>query len=242
MDRFHYCLWLPILTFFFFIICEPAYARSIELKLGHVSDAEWPIGLGITEFAKMVETESRGSCAIKVFPEGKLGSAVDLLKMVKVGNLDLALIPASVLASYAKEIGVLGMPFVFRTYEDADRFIEGSAGDAVLRALSEIGIIGLSYYELGMIDIATNAKPIRNVQDYKGLKVLINSSEIVLSSIRLLGATPSITSPRESYHALQRGMGDSILTSVLFYDLRHYKDVAPNLSITHQFYSLHSAH
>ena len=57
------------------------------------------------------------------------------------------------------------------------------------------------------------------------------------TSLKLLGATPISVPVSETYHALQRGLGDSRLLTVKYYELGNYKEVAPFYSLTNHFYA-----
>jgi TRAP-type C4-dicarboxylate transport system substrate-binding protein len=120
-------LYILIVALVFIVIGNPAYSASTTLKLGHDNSVRLPIAEGVVEFAKLIKKNSRGRYSINIFPEGQLGSQVDLLKSVQMGSLDFALVTPSVLAREIKEIRFLEMPFIFPTYEDADKFIKSNA-------------------------------------------------------------------------------------------------------------------
>ena len=226
-----------VITLFSVLIPSPANGKTLILKLGNTNSPELPISKGVYQFSELAKKESQGQCIIEIIPQRTLGPVEDVFEMVKKGILDLALLPTPLLSRYVRQTGILELPFAFRTYKDADRFIEGDGGKSVLKLFLDIGLIGLSYYEHGMVGIATRKIPVKKVGDYRGLGILVNSREIVFSSIRQLGATPIRLPSAEVYVALERGLGDSSLITPLFFDLRGYEKVTRYFSLTNHFYS-----
>ncbi len=216
----------------------PSWGMDI-LNLGHVFPPESSVGKGAERFADLVKTKSDGKVIIKVFPSGTLGSISQLMKMVKEGSINLSIIPTRLLATLDARVGVLELPFLFFSYNEADEFLEGKVGKSILRILSGEGVRGLCYFELGFLSIASKVRPINKVEDYKGLQIRIGSSDMVESSIRLLGAQPIRLPMAEVYVALQRGLADATLTTVSSYRFFKYYEILPFLSLTNHFYASH---
>ena len=61
--------------------------------------------------------------------------------------------------------------------------------------------------------IHTVSKPVRKLEDMKGLRI-ITSSATNIDILRLLGATPMQMSNADTYLALERGMADGVMTAV----------------------------
>ena len=213
----------------------PTWAMDI-LNLGHAFPPESSVGRGAEHFAELVRTKSNGKVIIKVFPSGKLGSTSQLMEMVKNGSIDQSIIPTGLLATLDARVEVLELPFLFFSYNEADEFLEGKVGKSILRILSGKGVLGLCYFELGFLGIASKERPINKVEDYKGLLIRIGSSNMVESSIKLLGAQPIRLPMSEVYPALQRGLADATLTTVSSYRFFKYYEILPFLSLTNHFY------
>lgn len=216
----------------------PSWAMEI-LNLGHEFPPESSVGKGAERFADLVKTKSDGEVIIKVFPSGTQGSISQLMEMVQGGFIDLAIIPIWLLATLDARVGVLELPFLFFSYNEADQFLEGKVGKSILRILSGKRVRGLCYFELGFLGIASKERPINKVEDYKGLRIRIGSLETVESSIRLLGAQPVRLPIGEVYVALQRGLADATLTTVSDYSFFKYYEILPFLSLTNHFYASH---
>jgi C4-dicarboxylate-binding protein DctP len=69
------------------------------------------------------------------------------------------------------------------------------------------GITGLAYWDNGFKDMSAN-KPLRVPDDFKGLKMRIQSSKVLEAQMRALGAIPQVMAFSEVYQALQTGVVD----------------------------------
>jgi C4-dicarboxylate-binding protein DctP len=76
-----------------------------------------------------------------------------------------------------------------------------------LKRLDAKGIVGLAYWDNGFKEMTSN-RPIRKVEDCKGLKLRIQSSKVLDAQIRALGAIPQVMAFSEVYQALQTGVVD----------------------------------
>jgi C4-dicarboxylate-binding protein DctP len=68
-------------------------------------------------------------------------------------------------------------------------------------------MVGLAYWDNGFKEFSAN-KPLRNPDDFKGLKFRIQSSKVLEAQMRALGAIPQIMAFSEVYQALQTGVVD----------------------------------
>ena len=84
---------------------------------------------------------------------------------------------------------------------------QGPVGAALLKKLEPKGIIGLAYWDNGFKVMSAN-KPLRMPDDFKGLKMRIQSSKVLDMQMRALGANPQVMAFSEVYQALQTGVVD----------------------------------
>ncbi|MBF4499710.1 TRAP transporter substrate-binding protein DctP, partial [Vibrio vulnificus] len=66
---------------------------------------------------------------------------------------------------------------------------------------------GLAYWDNGFKVMSAN-RPLKNVEDYRGLKMRIQSSKVLDAEMRALGALPQVLAFSETYQALQTGVVD----------------------------------
>lgn len=133
------------------------------------------------------------------------------LATLRTGVADLAVVPSGTLADAgAQALATFEIPFAFTDLREAAQLQQGGLGDAILASLGE-GVIGLGYWNIGMRRVI--GPPIRDVEKFKGLKLITLSSRDAQEAVRVLGAVPVTTSFNEIYQALQTGGADAAVAS-----------------------------
>jgi C4-dicarboxylate-binding protein DctP len=107
----------------------------------------------------------------------------------------------------AREFEVFDLPYLFDGYDDLHKVTRGPIGAALLKKLDAKGIVGLAYWDNGFMDMSAN-KPLRKPEDFRGLKMRIQSSKVLDAQMRALGASPQVMAFSEVYQALQTGVVD----------------------------------
>jgi C4-dicarboxylate-binding protein DctP len=80
-------------------------------------------------------------------------------------------------------------------------------GQTLFKKLESKGLVGLAYWDNGFKDMSAN-KPIRVPADYKGLKMRVQSSQVLKDEMEALGAIPQTMAFSEVYQGLQTGVVD----------------------------------
>ena len=106
-----------------------------------------------------------------------------------------------------KEFELFDLPFIFDDYKDLHAVTQGPVGAKLLKSLETKGLIGLAYWDNGFKVMSAN-KPLKNVTDMKGQKMRIQSSKVLDSQMRSVGAIPQVMAFSEVYQALQTGVVD----------------------------------
>jgi len=117
----------------------------------------------------MKKTENR--VQFKIYPGGTLGDEMDMLRKMKIGQIQSAALSAGGLSALSKEIDVLQIPFLFQKYEEADSILKKM--DSLFRkGFEENGYVLLGWSEAGFIYLMSTI-PISSVADLKKAKVWI---------------------------------------------------------------------
>jgi len=106
-----------------------------------------------------------------------------------------------------REFEVFDLPYIFDGYEALHKVTDGASGQALLNKLQSKGITGLAYWDNGFKVLSAN-KPLKAPADVKGQKMRIQSSKVLESQMRALGAIPQTMAFSEVYQALQTGVVD----------------------------------
>jgi len=183
-------------------------ADPIVIKFSHVVAPDTPKGRGAERFKELAEARTGGRVKVEVYPNSQLYKDKEELEALQLGSVQM-LAPSM---SKFGPIGVKGyeafdLPYAFADSAALARFAAGPIGKDLFKQLEPKGIKGLGYWDNGF-KVMTANKPLRNVEDFKGLKMRIQSSKVLDAQFRALGALPQVMAFSEVYQALQTGVVD----------------------------------
>ena len=164
-----------------------AYEKTI-LKVGMGDPIDSEMGAIGTRFKEVVEARSEGKVEVQLFPSGQLGDETEMIQNVRAGNLDIAVVGIANTVPFVKKLGILTMPYLFDDMYDVVRATTGPAHDLLNGyAIREGGfrILGWTYTDYRYI--SNSRKPIKNLNDIKGLKFRVPQSAILLACYKAWG-------------------------------------------------------
>ena len=186
-----------------------AYAQApIVIKFSHVVAANTPKGSGAEFFKKLAEERTKGRVKVEVYANSTLykdNEEVDALQLGAVQILAPSLAKFGPLG--VRDFEAFDLPYLFDNYDELHKVTYGPVGAGLFRKLEPKGIVGLAYWDNGFMDMSAN-KPLRKPADFRGLKMRIQSSKVLDSQMRALGAIPQVMAFSEVYQALQTGVVD----------------------------------
>jgi len=180
----------------------------IVIKFSHVVAVDTPKGQAAAFFAKRVEELTRGQVKVEVYPNSQLYKDKEELQALQLGAVQMLAPSLSKFAPLGvKEFEVFDLPFLFNDYAELHRVTQGTVGKSLLSKLEAQGITGLAYWDNGF-KVFTANKPLKKPADFKGLRMRIQSSRVLMAQMQALGAEPQVMAFSETYQALQSRMLD----------------------------------
>jgi C4-dicarboxylate-binding protein DctP len=180
----------------------------IVIKFSHVVATDTPKGKAAEFFAKRAAELTKGKVKVEVYPNSQLYKDKEEMEALQLGSVQMLAPSLSKFAPLGvKEFEVFDLPFIFDDYNDLHKITQGPVGAGLLKKLESRGITGLAYWDNGFKVMSAN-KPLKAVEDYKGLKMRIQSSKVLDAEMRALGALPQVLAFSETYQALQTGVVD----------------------------------
>ena len=183
-------------------------AQPIVIKFSHVVAPDTPKGKGAEYFKKLAEERTKGRVKVEIYPNSQLYRDKEELEALQLGAVQML---APSLAKFAplgvKEFEVFDLPYIFPSLDVLRAVTEGPVGRILLKKLESKGIIGLAYWDNGFKIMSAN-RPLRQPGDFKGLKMRIQSSKVLDTEMRALGALPQVMAFSEVYQALKSGVVD----------------------------------
>lgn len=198
--------------------------KTMHLKLSDDQPKGYPTVKGDEAFAKEVKQKTNGRIQIKVYAGGSLGAESDVAQQVQLGSVDLQRINAAPLATYDSAMGVLSMPYLFKSDKQKWDVLNGKVGQQLLNSLKSAKMVGLTYYDSGARSFYDSKRPIKKPSDLKGLKIRVQKSKLFISMINALGASATPMAFGGVYSALQTGVIDGAENNLpSYYTTNHYK-------------------
>ncbi|MDU0460455.1 MAG: TRAP transporter substrate-binding protein [Geobacteraceae bacterium] len=185
-----------------------AAPAPIVIKFSHVVAVNTPKGQAAEYFKKLAEERTKGAVKIEVYPNSQLYKDKEEMEALQMGSVQML---APSLAKFGplglKEFEVFDLPFIFDDRAELHKVTQGPVGAKLLKKLETKGLMGLAYWDNGFKVMSAN-KPLRNVDDFKGQKMRIQSSKVLDAQMRSVGAIPQVMAFSEVYQALQTGVVD----------------------------------
>ncbi|WP_462384290.1 TRAP transporter substrate-binding protein [Pseudomonas sp. Marseille-QA0892] len=207
-----------------------------NFKIAFVQAKNHPHGLGAQKFSELMKEKSDGKMKVMVFASGTLGGDTQVISSLQGGTVDMTLVTPGLLTGIEKGFGLYGMPFLFQTSQEVDAVLDGEVGQKLLDRLPPHGLIGLGYWDHGFRHVSNNARPIKTLEDLKGLKIRVQQIPTAIETFKALGANPVPMSFTELYTALETGTVDGQENPLAAVETSKFYEVQKYESLTGHFY------
>ena len=187
-------------------------------------------------FKEEVEKATGGKFAVDLFPAMQLGGAQENVQGVRTGSIQITWVGMAFLTRTVPELEALSLPFQFTSREQAFRVTDGPIGAEIDKRIANKGVTLLGFMELGARHVTNSKRPIRSIEDFKGLKVRMQPNETHLASFRALGANAVAMDVKELYSALQQGVVDGQENPFAIINANRYFEVQKFMSNTGHFF------
>jgi C4-dicarboxylate-binding protein DctP len=182
--------------------------QPIVIKFSHVVAVDTPKGKGAEYFKKLAEERTKGRVKVEVYPNSQLYKDGEEMEALQLGSVQML---APSVAKFgplgAREFEVFDLPYIFDSFAELHKVTEGAVGKKLFKKLETKSITGLAFWDNGFKDFSAN-RALRLPSDVKGLKMRIQSSNVLDAEIRALGGLPQKMAFSEVYQGLQTGVVD----------------------------------
>ncbi|MGE5793091.1 MAG: DctP family TRAP transporter solute-binding subunit [Bacteroidota bacterium] len=192
-------------------LAAPLAQAQKTLKYAHFQPAkdDQPKHVAALAFKEHVEKATNGSVKVEIYPAGQFGKDQPTMEGLKLGTLELAVAHDGAIATVHKQIGVLGIPFLYENHEHAWRVYDSKwKDDFSADMVKKTGIRMLGVADNGVRHFTNSLKPIQSPADMKGMKIRIQPSPVFKALVESLGASASAIPWAELPTALQQRVVD----------------------------------
>lgn len=187
-----------------------AASKTIELKLAGSTALGTPTTLAGFKFAELVKEKSGGELVVKYYPASQLGGSLAHVEAVRSGAVDMAQEVMEWYARFVKDWNIMALGFAFRDEAHLRKFLESDINAQIEQELVDkwgMRVIGRNWFKAPRVLLCR--KPVRAVDDLKGIKIRVPDIEMYVKTWQALGASPTMVAWGETYMALRQGVVDA---------------------------------
>jgi tripartite ATP-independent transporter DctP family solute receptor len=163
----------------------------------------------------------------------ELGLEKDYFAYMNQGKaVDYGIVSPAHMSTFSKAAPFIDAPFLFRDLDHWNKVLDADVLKPVadeVAAKAEVMLIG--YAGGGTRNIFVN-KPVRNLQEMKGLKVRVQGAPIWSKTFAAIGMAPTVIAYNEVYNAIQNNVISAGENEAAGVEAMKFYEVAPQLSIT----------
>lgn len=185
-------------------------------------------------FKQLIEERTAGEVEVIVYPYGTLGTSTHITEQLNMGVIELAMASPGSLGKFIPQLQVFLLHFVL---PKEDRAIHQMLSDPELVKYIDPwyatkGLKLLSIFSEGEM-VWTMKKEIRRPKDFRGVKMRVMTSPILLAAYRAYGASPTPMPYSEVYSGLQLNMIDGQVNPVFAIERQKFHEVTSWLVFPH---------
>ena len=212
-------------------------SAQTTLKIGYTPAANSHYGVGTQVLCDEIEKGTQGRYKCQVFPNGALGGEREMIEAVQLGTLDMVNTSTGPVGNFVPEIKIVDIPFLFRDYDHARRYLDGPAGQELLGKFPSKGLVALAWTENGFRHMTNSKRAIVKPEDASGLKMRTMENKVHMDGYKTFGIQPTPMAFPEVFGALQQGTVDGQENPIPVILASKFSQVQKHLSLTGHVYS-----
>lgn len=218
----------------------PAQVQDRTIKVGIGLTADHPQGQAVTRFGEIVGERSGGKLKVRLFAGGSIGNDVTMISALQGGTLEMTVPDTSTLVGIQglKDFGLINLPFLFNTGQEADALLDGPFGQKLMAKLPERGLVGLGFWENGFRHVTNSRRPINTADDFAGLKLRVIQNGLFIDTFSALGVAPQPMPFPEVYTALEQRVVDGQENPLATILATKFYEVNKNTVLSNHIYSV----
>jgi len=223
----------------FMVHAATAYAQFQQrtLRVSNGIGTDHPNADGVFAMAACTLEKSAGQMRIRAFWDNALGDDTSAMLSARTGSVDMVLGGLSPLTNAVPELGILDLPFVFNSDEEAYQVLDGEVGDWLLSKLPAIGLVGLGWWGNDFRHTTNSRRAITRLEDFAGLKMRVTQSQVHLDTFTTLGTNAVPMAFSEVYSALETRTVDGQENSLATIKSSKFYEVQKHLTLSKHVFS-----
>jgi TRAP-type transport system periplasmic protein len=204
-------------------------ASALTLKIGSLGPVGTPFDDALKRIAAVWSEISGGSVKVKIYPGGIAGDEADMVRKVRIGQLDGVALSGTGLNRITSEIMALVLPMFFHNLEELE-YVMQTMFDDFSGIFEEEGfkLVGLS--SSGWVKFFAK-KPIDLPADLQAQRLAVSAEdEEILYAWRAMGFDALPVHPTATLAALQTGRVEAFHTPIVISAMYQWFGLAPYMN------------
>jgi tripartite ATP-independent transporter DctP family solute receptor len=215
------------------MIAAPAASQDLTLQGAVLFPDEHVFTRALVRFQELVDKYSGKKTNWVLHKNSELGLEKQYFEYMAQGKaVDYGIVSPAHMSTFSKAAPFIDAPFLFRDLDHWNKVLDADLLKPVadeINQKAEVMLIG--YAGGGTRNIFVN-KPVRNLQEMKGLKVRVQGAPIWSKTFSAIGMAPTVIAYNEIYNAIQNGVISAGENEAAGVEQMKFYEVAPELSIT----------
>src|ERR1700730_3045143 len=185
--------------------------QKMVFKASDVHPEGYPTVQAVENMGKKLEASTGGRLSIQMYASMQLGGEKEAIEQAQGGALQLARVSVRAVGAAGEGLNVFNLPFLFRSTEHMEKVIDGPIGQELLDKVSNNAntrLIGLAWMDAGARSVYDTKKPIKSIDDLKGLKMRVMGNPMFVDMMNALGGNGVAMGYDQVFSALQTGVVD----------------------------------
>jgi len=208
------------------MIAGAAGACEVTLRSSDTHPDGYPTVTAVQEMGRIIEEKTSGRLCVEVFHSAQLGEEKDTIEQTRFGVIDLNRISMAPFNGLIPETAIMSLPYLFRDVDHLHNVLDGPIGQQVLDLFTAQDLIALAYYDPGARSFYNRVKPIKSIDDMKGMKFRVIQSDVFVDMVAALGANAVPMPYGEVYSAIETGVIDGAENNWPSYESSGHYEVA----------------
>jgi len=166
----------------------------------------------LQEMGEKWKKTSNGTLALTIYADGTMGSEDEIVRRMRVGQLQAAVLTVAGLSEIDPSVGALQkMPLVYRSLDEA-AYVRTKLASDLDRRLAEKGFVVLFWTDGGWVRFFSK-EPGMLPQDFRKMKIFVTAGDVTQSELyKSAGFKPVLLEWSDVLTSLQTGLVDALPT------------------------------
>ncbi len=198
------------------VLATSALAADKQLRIGTLATKNSLYHRQLMELGEAWWTAQGGNAKYLVYPDGSQGGETDMVRRMRIGQLQGGLLSVVGLREIEPSIAALqNMPLMFKSWEEVD-YVREKMRPAMEKKFLDKGFVVLAWGDAGWVRFFSKEPAVRP-DDFKKMKFFAWGSEIEQQEImKRLGYTPVPLETGDILPSIQTGMINAVPSTPYF--------------------------